>query len=78
MKIQGTIVKFWHDTTSKNKQTVCQIGEVTGTARCHRNDMFNKVEGRKLAFKRALTNFTSDKETRTKFWEEYKNSLKYK
>lgn len=46
-----------------------------GYAKCHPKDNFNKEKGRQLSLSKALEDAEFDKETRTAFWNAYRNWL---
>lgn len=60
------------DESQNGKDRYCEISN-NWTIRS-RDDKFNKKEGRKIAFKRALEVF-SDKKTRTEFWKAYAKEI---
>lgn len=59
------------------RQTKCVLRlpecgvEWTGTARCSKEDQFEKSRGRKIALKRVLEKLRFNKEQRTAFWKTY-------
>lgn len=71
MKINDFYVNFIHNIEGRN--TLCKIvkdDEVlsTGSANTCSADTYNKMEGRRLTLKRALSNGDYTKEERTSIW----------
>lgn len=44
---------------------------VSGVARCHPNDSYNRNIGRKVSLAKALKILTKDRELRKRFWDAY-------
>lgn len=73
-------VSFHYDQDKKGRRKVdCIIVDKDGeywvmSSLCSTGDHFKKTVGRKIAFSRAISRF--NRETRTKFWEEYFKTCK--
>lgn len=84
MKLTYNNTDYWvswqHENNENYRCTDCIITiqgfhkVAQGTTKCSVKDRFVKETGRKISFKRALTNlFPNDKEARTCFWNAYLN-----
>lgn len=82
MRWNNNFVNFKHQKTEVDgiqPNTLCTISvpeypniEFTGTAKCSKDDAFNKRIGRYYAFKYAVRQI-NDKEIRTRLWDEFNN-----
>ena len=77
MELNGFKISVRHLSNKKKqlKKTVCSMeingAQYVGIAQVHKNDVFSKREGRKLALQRLMENSPLTKEQRTGVWTEY-------
>jgi len=77
-------VRFEYEHKKNKHLTFCIIensytGErlVSGMSKCHRNDAFSKVVGRRMALNRALKSSDFDRTNRVSIWDNYESTLQF-